>query len=61
MLGSALDARFLRAKSPRSRQYLLRLPVGAAHTSKQERITKLAAYQRLQGRQVAHTPPGRDR
>ena len=47
MLGSALDARFLRAKSPRSQQYVLRLSAGAIHISKQEKITKLATFHRL--------------
>jgi len=61
MLGSALDTRFLRAKSPRSRQYVLRLPAGAVHTTKQERITKLAAYQRLRDHLTAQPSQERDR
>jgi hypothetical protein len=60
MLGSALDARFLRAKSPRSRQYVLRLPAGAVHTAKQEKITKLAVYRRLRKQQAARPCAGRD-
>lgn len=47
LVGSAMDARYLRAKSPRSRQYVLRLPNDALHTSKQEKLTKLLTYRRF--------------
>ena len=46
LVGSAVDTRFLRAKSPRSRQYVLRLPVGVLAVAKQEKLTKLIAYRR---------------
>jgi hypothetical protein len=44
LVGSAVDARYLRAKSPRSRQYLLRLPSKILAAPKQEKLTRLLAF-----------------
>lgn len=44
MVGGALDPRFLRYKSPRSRQYLLRLPESFALASADEKRAELAVY-----------------
>lgn len=44
MVGGALDPRFLRYKSPRSRQYLLRLPESFAFATSDERRAELATY-----------------
>jgi hypothetical protein len=44
MVGGALDPRFLRYKSPRSRQYLLRLPESFTAATAEEKRTKFATY-----------------
>jgi hypothetical protein len=44
MVGGALDPRFLRYKSPRSRQYLLRLPESFTVATAEEKRTKFATY-----------------
>jgi hypothetical protein len=44
MVGGALDPRFLRYKSPRSRQYLLRLPESFTTATAEEKRTKFATY-----------------
>jgi hypothetical protein len=44
MVGGALDPRFLRYKSPRSRQYLLRLPESFTTATAEETRTKFATY-----------------
>lgn len=42
-----LDPRFLRYKSPRSRQYLVRLPAVISHRSDQEKVARLLAFREL--------------
>ncbi len=44
MVGGALDPRFLRYKSPRSRQYLLRLPESSAAASADVKRAQLSVY-----------------
>jgi len=44
MVGGALDPRFLRYKSPRSRQYLLRLPESFTAATAEEKRAKFVAY-----------------
>jgi len=44
MVGGTLDPRFLRYKSPRSRQYLLRLPRSIVGASADETRAKLDGY-----------------
>lgn len=44
MVGGSLDPRFLRYKSPRSRQYLLRLSAAAADKSSDERRAELEEH-----------------
>lgn len=57
---SLLDTRYIRAKSPRSRQYLIRAPHRAHHSNKQSKLGDLVAYRTLLstkeagGKEVAH-------
>lgn len=46
----SLDPRFLRYKSPRSRQYFIRTPSSIIHQSDQEKLIKLIAYRALRRR-----------
>lgn len=50
MVGGALDPRFLRYKSPRSRQYLLRLSKAVVGASSDEKRAKLDGYRTVQGK-----------
>lgn len=52
MVGGALDPRFLRYKSPRSRQYTLRLPQSVVTAAPDEKRTKLATYRELRQNRV---------
>lgn len=52
MVGGMLDPRFLRYKSPRSRQYTLRLPQSIASAAPDEKRTKLATYHELRRNRV---------
>jgi ribosomal protein S4 len=60
MVGGSLDPRFLRYKSPRSRQYFIRLPRSVLRASKQEKFTKLSTFHTLRrNRELLHrTQPG---
>jgi hypothetical protein len=53
LVGSAMDTRYLRAKSPRSRQYILRLPADIITTTRQRSLSKLLTYRHLRINPVA--------
>lgn len=44
----SLDPRFLRYKSPRNRQYILRMPVSFLRDTAEEKLLKLLKYRALQ-------------
>lgn len=47
MSTSFIDSRFVRAKSPRSRQYMLRVPTSITSLSKVDRFSQLHSFRRL--------------
>jgi hypothetical protein len=56
MVGGSLDPRFLRYKSPRNRQYLLRTPKSILVSGTDEKRAKLEGYHAVQrGRRVDQT------
>jgi hypothetical protein len=48
-----LDTRFVRAKSPRSRQYLIRAPRKVLRAGKQVKLGELVAYRALLSSRVS--------
>lgn len=54
----SLDPRFLRYKSPRSRQYILRMPISFLRDSAEEKLLKLLKYRALRANRQ-DTPAGR--
>lgn len=53
-----LDTRFTRVKSPRSRQYLIRVPQRVLRSTKQRKITDLIAYKQLMSRRARYPRGG---
>ena len=53
MVGGALDPRFLRYKSPRSRQYLLRLPKAVVGANSDEKRANLGGYRAVREKRSA--------
>lgn len=54
----SLDPRFLRYKSPRSRQYVLRMPISFLRDTAEEKLLKLLKYRALRASRQ-DTPAGR--
>lgn len=54
----SLDPRFLRYKSPRNRQYVLRMPISFLRDTAEEKLLKLLKYRALQANRQ-DTPAGR--
>lgn len=52
---SLLDTRFIRAKSPRSRQYLIRAPQRVLQSSKQLKLSELISYRSLMSHRASYS------